>query len=306
MSNSGTSHMSAPDEAEEDLQNPDAAPVEGASPLPDDIEGTNTAVQPGGDLIELVQDEQEQEDDRAKSSVDNAERPDTVDDTAENMDGDQAAVQSNSGDPSAESSDRQNELDAALSPVDEGYYPHQEERPIWGSSTVGTSEQQNGDAGAQGQQSDSSQPSPSQAFEDSTADSGLQSGQPLSAGPAAAEVMQAALSNPELDPDHPLLQRAQKALEKQLLATKYRLESEVREKSVALQVCLLACLCILSLFSQVTTIFAAACHMTQTSSVHATNGIMHGMQVLWQASSFTCAAAAMTSIQKACLPQMAT
>ena len=66
------------------------------------------------------------------------------------------------------------------------------------------------------------------------ADSGLQGGQPLSAGPMAA--IQAALSNPELDPDHPLLQRAQKALEKQLLATKYRLESEVREKSVALQV----------------------------------------------------------------------
>ncbi len=46
----------------------------------------------------------------------------------------------------------------------------------------------------------------------------------------------AALSNPELDPDHPLLARAQNALAKQLLAIKYRLESDVREKAVALQV----------------------------------------------------------------------
>ncbi|KAA6423115.1 MAG: hypothetical protein FRX49_07102 [Trebouxia sp. A1-2] len=45
----------------------------------------------------------------------------------------------------------------------------------------------------------------------------------------------AALSNPELDPDHPLLARAQNALAKQLLAIKYRLESDVREKAVALQ-----------------------------------------------------------------------
>lgn len=49
----------------------------------------------------------------------------------------------------------------------------------------------------------------------------------------------AALTNPELDPDHPLLRRAQDALGKQLLAIKYRLESEVREKAIALQVCLL-------------------------------------------------------------------
>ena len=48
-----------------------------------------------------------------------------------------------------------------------------------------------------------------------------------------------ALTNPELDPDHPLLRRAQDALGKQLLAIKYRLESEVREKAIALQVCLL-------------------------------------------------------------------
>lgn len=47
-----------------------------------------------------------------------------------------------------------------------------------------------------------------------------------------------ALSNPELDPDHPLLARAQTALGKQLLAIKYRLESDVREKAVALQVLL--------------------------------------------------------------------
>lgn len=46
-----------------------------------------------------------------------------------------------------------------------------------------------------------------------------------------------ALANPELDPDHPLLARAQKALSKQLLAIKDRLEAEVREKAVALQVC---------------------------------------------------------------------
>ncbi len=46
----------------------------------------------------------------------------------------------------------------------------------------------------------------------------------------------AALSNPELDPDHPLLARAQNALAKQLLAIKYRLESDVREKAVTLQV----------------------------------------------------------------------
>lgn len=46
----------------------------------------------------------------------------------------------------------------------------------------------------------------------------------------------AALSNPELDPDHPLLARAQAALAKQLLGIKYRLESDVREKAVALQV----------------------------------------------------------------------
>ena len=46
----------------------------------------------------------------------------------------------------------------------------------------------------------------------------------------------AALSNSEMDPDHPLLARAQNALGKQLLAIKYRLESEVREKAVALQV----------------------------------------------------------------------
>ena len=46
-----------------------------------------------------------------------------------------------------------------------------------------------------------------------------------------------ALANPELDPDHPLLARAQKALSKQLLAIKDRLEAEVREKSIALQVC---------------------------------------------------------------------
>ena len=46
-----------------------------------------------------------------------------------------------------------------------------------------------------------------------------------------------ALANPELDPDHPLLARAQKALSKQLLAIKDRLEAEVREKAIALQVC---------------------------------------------------------------------
>lgn len=46
-----------------------------------------------------------------------------------------------------------------------------------------------------------------------------------------------ALANPELDPDHPLLARAQKALSKQLLAIKVQLEAEVREKAVALQVC---------------------------------------------------------------------
>ena len=46
-----------------------------------------------------------------------------------------------------------------------------------------------------------------------------------------------ALANPELDPDHPLLARAQKALSKQLLAIKDQLEAEVREKAVALQVC---------------------------------------------------------------------
>ncbi|KAL3137704.1 hypothetical protein ABBQ38_004974 [Trebouxia sp. C0009 RCD-2024] len=45
-----------------------------------------------------------------------------------------------------------------------------------------------------------------------------------------------ALANPELDPDHPLLARAQKALSKQLLAVKDRLEAEVREKANALQV----------------------------------------------------------------------
>lgn len=51
----------------------------------------------------------------------------------------------------------------------------------------------------------------------------------------------AALANPELDPDHPLLARAQKALGKQLLAIKERLEAEVREKAVALQVCTSLC-----------------------------------------------------------------
>ena len=46
----------------------------------------------------------------------------------------------------------------------------------------------------------------------------------------------AALANPEMHPDHPLLARAQRSLAKQLLAIKYRLEAEVREKAVALQV----------------------------------------------------------------------
>ena len=49
--------------------------------------------------------------------------------------------------------------------------------------------------------------------------------------------LDSALANPELDPDHPLLARAQKALSKQLLAIKDRLEAEVREKAIALQVC---------------------------------------------------------------------
>ena len=53
----------------------------------------------------------------------------------------------------------------------------------------------------------------------------------------APGALASALANPELDPDHPLLARAQKALGKQLLAIKDRLEAEVREKAVALQVC---------------------------------------------------------------------
>ena len=55
-------------------------------------------------------------------------------------------------------------------------------------------------------------------------------------GAEAPTAYAAALSNSEMDPDHPLLARAQNAVGKQLLAIKYRLESEVREKAVALQV----------------------------------------------------------------------
>lgn len=65
---------------------------------------------------------------------------------------------------------------------------------------------------------------------------GAASGLSPAAETGTSEAYTVALSNPELDPDHPLLARAQDALGKQLLAIKYRLESDVREKSVALQV----------------------------------------------------------------------
>lgn len=60
--------------------------------------------------------------------------------------------------------------------------------------------------------------------------------QPFAEQQLVSGVLASALANPELDPDHPLLARAQKALSKQLLAVKDRVEAEVREKANALQV----------------------------------------------------------------------
>ena len=240
--------MSSPSEAE-DLQNPDESAADNVEPGSQDDQTSGTAMQQSDDPVDSMQSEQDASDEAVSTSpapdfATEAEA-DVDDVTPQNAEGDEttdsagldqaAAVQPTSTDDTdmAGSSERL-ESPSGASASQEGYYPDQEDRPIW-ASAVSTADTQDA-AGSTGlqtlqQQEDlEERPSSREDALDSNAESALQP-----SGTSAA--IQAALSNPEMDPDHPLLQRAQKALEKQLLATKYRLESEVREKSIALQVC---------------------------------------------------------------------
>lgn len=240
--------MSSPVEAE-NLQNPDESVADNAEPGTQDDQTSGTAMQQSDDPVDSMQPEQDVGDEApdtspAPDSATEAEA-DVGDVTAQNAEGDEtadsagldqaAAVQPTSTDDTdiAGSSERLASSSGA-SASQEGYYPDQEDRPIW-ASAVSTADTQDiaestGLQTLQQQEDLEERPSSREDAIDSNAESALQPS-------GASAAIQAALSNPEMDPDHPLLQRAQKALEKQLLATKYRLESEVREKSIALQVC---------------------------------------------------------------------
>ena len=252
--------MSSPVEAEgQELQNPDDNDADDTS-NDQDAATEVAALQQAQDMQESTQQEGGVDTETVRTSAapataaeadsdanDSPSQDDAVDDmTGSSSNAENAALEPlSTDDMDTASPNRQLDDPPTGLSSQEGYYPDQEDRPIWGSSAVDTSALQEGvaDSGRQGNQQQEEledRPSSQQDAVDSDAVSALQ---PSSASAA----IQAALSNPELDPDHPLLQRAQKALEKQLLATKYRLESEVREKSIALQVCLvpncMQCVC---------------------------------------------------------------
>ena len=242
--------MSSPVEAEEqELPNPD----ENGADAPSNGQDTASfiaAVQQAQNMPEITQQEggvgpetvstsaasaggAEPESDTNDSPI----QENAVDDmTGRSSNAERAAFQPLSTDDTDTASPSRQQDDAATASLSqEGYYPDQEDRPMWGSSAADTSALREDIAdierqGRQQQEDLEERPSSREDAGDSDAVSALQPS-------GASAAIQAALSNPELDPDHPLLQRAQKALEKQLLASKYRLESEVREKSIALQVC---------------------------------------------------------------------
>lgn len=242
--------MSSPVEAEEqDLQN-DAATTGVTVVTP------SAAMQQSEEAVLDAEEEQSAADEASSLSpaaVADASTAQTSDETLpDNIEHDSPeppglaedpALQPSSADVAEDAAVSDAELGSATTDLDaqEGYYPDQDARPIW-SSSVAAAETSDTPADVDDRQDSQQQedledrPSSSSNDVNSNAASALQPS-------GASAAIQAALSNPELRPDHPLLQRAQKTLEKQLLATKYRLESEVREKSIALQVCLHAIHC---------------------------------------------------------------